>query len=361
MALKLLTYFQINVFFLDYLFLFGRKLNHRNSQPSSIRHRTCAPGAEEPRSPRIEMTYDLHGVERDSSEGRPWSIRRTVAHYQTDLGSGRSTYLFVKGNDLIKARIGEALDQEHFPKPRHGDGPRAISQNLQVHALVSNWSVEGWRWYLDYVEEKLHELSEQALQQPVAFTPFRETKASEDPTDTNRPQGMSWPWVWIRSSLVWLLRREFIRRSEPDKSVEKAPITTFYDDLPLKQPPPPPIELGPTGGISGPSFEFEHLQKLQKIEEETSQIVSVIKGNLEVVTGLCAYYKAKPWHDHLASTITHIKGLQNDLDSFEEKMLGAQRNLRMHQTRAETLLRLATDRKQLVSLQMLSILPADVL
>lgn len=260
--------------------------------------------------------------------------------------TGRCTWLVVKGNELMKEKIGEAI--QHLPCSSQRSGSEALIHSLQIHAWISTWSVEGWSRYLDYIDEDLHKLSGRAIQEPVKLMSYQVPTQKGSP-DRHAVKAQSrhtaWNLGWVHRLLrvqgssapsprVYLQKNAHIR--EDDKMIEAPTPQVPADDL--------------VYDASGPTFDFENLQLLQKVEEEIYSAVSVIKGNMKVLSKIRAYYSNIPMLGGIPQAIATSKPLAERLTAFEEKLQGFESKLAMHQTRGNALLKLATDRKHLVSL-----------
>ena len=119
--------------------------------------------------------------------------------------------------------------------------------------------------------------------------------------------------------------------------------------LPPDMPTFPELPIGsadqPQAG-SQPEFSFSDLQRIQFIEEKANETLLVLKANITVLTELRQHYRSllesENWPPEL--------GLECkcEIDRFEKRVSHIENDLRMQQSRTETLLRLLADRKSLV-------------
>lgn len=352
MACYQLAYFQIKPFFLDFLFLFGRKLYAQGFHFSSFRHRTAIlerfkenPIDSLGRSGAvIEICFNLQGVEKDSRPGgRPWSIRHAVAYHKIDVVSGCGTWLFVKGNQLLKDRLQCLLGQL-----THGQNPddlaqEGLSNSLQVYILLCDWAVENWRWYINYLEDTFNGLSRKAIEQEVIGSPtspqVSETTCVESKGEgPDSPKAKRVPWPWHTR-----------KRSQTDEEAFPMylhPSATAGHPLEPPEPPPPPM-MGTNSDID--LFKFGDLQRVQHIEEKVNEAVLVLKSNVKTIARIKAYFLDLRSSKDVPRQIIEPETVKDDLMDFEDQLTSLETDLAMHQTRAESLLTLVAHRKTLVS------------
>jgi hypothetical protein len=113
-----------------------------------------------------------------------------------------------------------------------------------------------------------------------------------------------------------------------------------------------PPELPPTFSEDGyekpqESFTFSDLQRLQYIEDRAQEALLVLRLNTEVLGELRQHYQYAAGHAEFPAEL-HSQ-CDTDLARFEKCVLSVEKDLRMLQSRTDTLLCLLANRKNLVS------------
>lgn len=143
----------------------------------------------------IRLCHILRSVERVDSAGGsqkqwPWVLRPTVTYHSFDAETGKSVWMVVKANDLIRDRIKHSCEDRDLYQPCSDTTlDRSFESTLQTHLVICAWAGENWRWYINFIEERIQELTrevlvEQAEDAPVSFLDLQklhyvEEKANE--------------------------------------------------------------------------------------------------------------------------------------------------------------------------------------
>lgn len=335
-AYALLTYWQIDAFFLNFLFLFGQRLTRKDSYFSSFR---CKYTAADRSSPDLDAAYvsadfcyNLQGVERHKTANMSqWSIRHTVIYHRLDFSTGSCTWLIVKGNDEVNRRIRATLQSTTLASQHPRD---ALCEAALINEELACWSVENWRWYLDSLDEVLDEISRSCLDHDVVGIPF----ASKTKTET--PAVVSWKdkSPFVKNAVKW---GEKLRQSmSPTSATLPQPSIPPATVILMKPPPPEP---------EPPTFTFEQLQNTINIEEEINSALLALEGNLRVLTAIRTHYADMPKNGKIPTAFGTPAQIQNRLSNFLGKLEEFERDMSMHRARCQSLLRLVEERKQLVS------------
>ncbi|OCL06941.1 hypothetical protein AOQ84DRAFT_342611 [Glonium stellatum] len=172
MLMSTLSYHQVMPTFLDFLFPFGQQEYPQDFHFSGFRHqsrlREVDRGLRIPELGRsgkdFQLCYSLKSVE--SSKGQvewPWSIRQMAIYHSFDFESGRTVWIVIKGNRLMRNRVKQTTGANKrsrlFDTPSH-----ALSAALETHLVYSDWSAENWRWYINFLEEQLQTSTRHTLQ-----------------------------------------------------------------------------------------------------------------------------------------------------------------------------------------------------
>jgi hypothetical protein len=348
-----LTYYQVMPAFLDFIFQFGLQEHAQDFHFSGFREETHLLAAEKGiqiyelgRSGRdLCMCYSLKSVERTGGDNWPWSIRQTAAYHYFDIETGRALWILVKGNEVIKDRVQSATSPNRIS--RQGglkEAWRSFSSTLETHLILCDWSAESWRWYINYLEGVLQDITSRSLAIRIGKNQY--SKPEEVFQMTTR-----------RTFSTSISEKGFQQRpSLPSQ----APSYRRIHALPGGKPPPPPV-LPP--GMGRPSLEkdrkpdeqqdftFHDLQQVQSIEEKTNEVLLVLDSNIHVMAELKEYYDSVVTSEEWPETLANGG---RDFARFSKRISSIITELRMHRSRTETLLRLLSERKNLVCQQNLA-------
>jgi hypothetical protein len=114
---------------------------------------------------QLQHCFNLVGVEYDptqKSDG-PYFLRQAAAYFTFDLVHGRSAWIIIKANDVLKNRIHQATrpGQHRRTLANHETSEASLSAALSSHLLLFEWCIENWAAYVEHLEETLQELSAQ--------------------------------------------------------------------------------------------------------------------------------------------------------------------------------------------------------
>ena len=347
MFYSLMTYHQVMPSFLDFIFSFGRHQHAQDFHFGGFRHESCLNDAgrglkvpELGRSGRkIQLCYSLRSVEPSRHAQRPWSVRQTAAYHSFDLENGQSTWIVVKGDQLMKERLTSVTKSPHLADLRSfGTLQNTLLSALATHLVLCDWSAENWRWYINFLEEQVQATTRRtvdvAVSKPLdpvsAVSPFSESLQGFFPT-TQRSR-----------TFTFGRRNTFVQQKTPlpMSAVRNVPLG------PREPPerPPEPIEEKGEDGHEG--FSFGDLQRIQIIEEQANETLLVLRTNSNVLTELREYYGSFMQSNDCPQNIK--QHCHDGFGRFESRIASIRHDLQMQQSRVETLLRLLADRKTLV-------------
>ena len=193
-----LTYHQVMPSFLGFIMPFGKQDRAVEAKFGGFRYEMdsgignqCSPLPQLGRSgQRFQLCYNLGSVEPSNGDlYRPWSIRQTALHHSFDIETGRTTWIIIKGNQLIKTRVLEATSTTARQGIGVLDSPSgAFASSLSLHLLICGWSNEDWRWYINYLEEEVENTTNHAKcldpdSHEYAFEELQSTQHLEEKTD----------------------------------------------------------------------------------------------------------------------------------------------------------------------------------
>ena len=187
----LLSYHQVSPSFLDFVFTFASKINARDFHYSGLREESRinekSRGYRLPeigRSGReIRLCYNLRSVEESPNEAdMQWSIRQCATYQSYDLETGNLVWIDIKANDVIKKRIKSEISLQSATKGSLLG--TTFSTLLSTQLILCDWSGENWRWYINDLEDRLHEVGRGAIAAPIDRLP---PPTSEQPKDFTPP------------------------------------------------------------------------------------------------------------------------------------------------------------------------------
>lgn len=343
-----LTYLHVMPSFLDFVFPFGLQLYPRDFHFGGFRvENYLSPpevGLSIPELGRsgkgYRLCYSLRSAEESKAQEHwPWSIRHASIYHEFDVDFGRSSWIIVKGNDLIKTRItaeskpGKSTDMNAFETTS-----RAFAATLATHILICDWSAENWRWYINFLEEQLNQRTRRILSVPVAPPSPVLERPSRSATLDSRP-GRT---LWHTST------------QNPTTSMNASAPAPFqgnqstHPSSARMQPPElPPGRPGMEAGDVNQDFSFKDLQRIQHIEEKANEAMLVLKINREVIEELITHYSTTLDSEYCPKPLSDNCKL--NFAAFSKRIRSLQNDLRVQQSKIESLLRLLADRKNLVS------------
>lgn len=357
MLLTTATYQQIMPQFLDFLFSFGSQHHPKDFFFAGFRHETRLSqfhkSAAIPalgRSDRtLQLCYSLKTVESSSSqEDWPWSIRGIVTHHAFDLETGRANWMIVKGKGgaSMKDRIMlETKPQSGTVLNKFDCIENAFSSTISTHLLQCNWSIENWRWYINYMEQEVQKITRKTLSVSVA----------EHPTESR-------PKVYLTRTQTGIL--EPPKKTSTAKSLAHAAPAAKTATTPAPPPvsqgpggppgPPPPLSsLGPPKSLDGlqpdSDFSFKDLQRIEFIEEHANEAMLVITLNSNILAALAQHYNSIVESPSCPGIIK--SKCAADLRRLVDRISDIRAEFKMQRARMETLLRLLANRKALVCME----------
>lgn len=282
--------------YLDFMSVFGLSKSARELRFSGFREQvllqSSSPDLSVPglgRSGRqIQLCYNLKGVARmGTGKNLQWSIRQAAIHHQFDVETGTALWIVTKGNLEIKERIEALTSKDGRPEDRAFETPaQCLKSSLAVHLLLCYWSIEDWRWYLQHLEDQVdHEVCK-----------LDQNRNDVAQLTENSQTGMA----------VYGLRD----RHETAR------------------------EYTPTD-----------LQNLQHYQDKINETIMVLEANNDVLSSLRNFYRTL--QDDNAFTIQDA--CRRDIIPFAKQVDEMNHDSSMQIARAKLLIRITSDRKDLVS------------
>lgn len=365
------TYLQVMPEFLDFIFLFGYQIQAEDLYCSGFRHRTRLSSNEKGlvvperawSGRDFQVCYNLKTVEHSGAQSDwPWSIRQCALHHGFDTEKIRSTWIIIKGDNSMERRIQSAASHRGPAQlSSFATIDRAFAASLTTHLLVCEWSNENWRWYIKALEMRFEGLTEETTfmnaDAPVSPTKDTDLFSPAPRSDT----GLTHSSFLAAKSRVSSFRDTLRGRLKTSDSIamtgQKADTSPrFYTNANGNEQPMPPgkkmesseTTTTPVDEFGQRIFSFKDLQHVQNIEEMANEAVLVLKLNINVVKQLKQYYVSVKKSHELPATI--VDKCESDMVRFERRLDGIVQDFELQILRAEALLRLLADRKQLASI-----------
>jgi hypothetical protein len=368
-----MSYHQISPGFLEYIFPFGQQEYSKDfhfigfkadNKLKDSRAGLCIP--ELGRSGyELRLFYSLKAVESTPDQRHwPWSIRPVSVYHSFDVQTGQSTWVFVKGNSLIKKRVME-LSRSYATSSFDSTSLRFMFA-LQVQLIMCQWAVENCASYIAFIEESLQKttrkalhtnLSERVLQRenstPLA-SPLRVSswRSNQDSFSFHRINSGSTLPVSKKKWKFDILSRssDLEKQMEVENDTEILPITqsSLNFNPQRSQPRMQPTQLPPNfqsndSPAPGDQFSFGDLQYIQQLEERAQEASLVISLNQKVLTEIRQYYI-----DVLNSDNVPQEFQNESIREFSDDVRSLETDLSLIISRFEALLQLIEQRKQLV-------------
>ena len=343
------TYHQVLPSFLDFLFPFGNQQYAQDFHFSGFkyedRYSDVDCGLKIPElgwsGHDFQLCYNLKSIEPSKGQPEwPWSIRQSALYHSFDVENGRTNWIVIKGDQLLKKRMKLATGSRGLPESScFGTIDRAFASTLAIHIIMCEWSGENWRWYINFLEEALQATTRPTLSAMV--DPFPSSMADEGPL---RPSVLaqcansSTDIVPASPGLRGPPAQRYHLKGRPNSNCKAmSDIDLASQELETLQ---------PHVTNSHQDFSFSDLQRIQFIQEKVNETLLILKVNVDILTELRQHYRsiceADGWPRELKLKC------KEDLHRFEKRVIAVEKDLRMQQSRTETLLRLLADRKSLV-------------
>ncbi|KAL8693617.1 MAG: hypothetical protein Q9218_001575 [Villophora microphyllina] len=313
----------------------------------------------------FKVCYSLKSVERSETQTAwPWSIRHCAVHHTFDVLNIRSTWVIVKGNELIEKRITSATRPRSPPEFSSYDTiGRAFASALASHLLVIDWAGENWRWYINFLEEQFENMTKGAISID-ADIPSQTLEVGEVSTllsRTNTQLSRPSPKVGSFPLSPRLFSFSTQRTATTPAVNEMQPLPSQqYHTNPRsgkRQPLPPGKTIDTTQTPKQPTdhhdsygqrqFKFRHIQDIQDLEESANEIVLVLRMNLNVCKHISEFYQSLLSSKQLPRDLLE-ENSHGDLANFQRRTQGVINQMDGRILRVEALLRLIADRKTLL-------------
>lgn len=339
-----LTYNQTMPAFLDFMFPFGDQEYAQDFHFGGFKYdlrlnqlNQCHPIPELGRSSQgFQMCYSLKSVESSQSDaGWPWSIRHTAVNHSFDTDTGRTAWTIVKGSKLMKNRITRATAPGRGTNFKRFETPEAsLRSSIEVQMIICDWSRENWRWYINFLEDRVQALTNKTLHATVGRSPTPVPKpkhAHTTPPMVKRQSTLTNAAVTAINRVKQTVSWKIEKKSTPTTAIPMISNTPKEKD---------PVVL------ESEDFSFSDLQEIQYVEEKANETVLVLKMNSEIVSDLRKFYSDLIDSDDCKRTMR--ERCKANVANLEQYVRGILSDLKMQQDRLEMLQKILSERKQLV-------------
>ena len=309
----------------------------------------------------LQICYSLKSVERSESDG--WSIRHCAVQHSFDIMEVRTSWIIVKGDELMKQRIESATnDRGTYEASDFKSIDRAFDASLETHLIFCDWSAENWRWYINYLEDKFQSMTRRAFSAPVhvPLLPAADTDQLTLKPRTNTQRTDRSTFSMFSRTQTQATAKDTIKPAVKHRM--SAPQTYTNPDTGISQPLPPDEDEDDDGedyepesplkpndikiGDEHQEFSFSKLRKVHHVAEKANEAVLVLKQNIIVLAQLRQYYISITRREDFPKELRD--NCKNAIDNFELRIEGLENDMQTQILRLETLLRLLEDRKNLV-------------
>jgi hypothetical protein len=290
MLLELFTFHQVMPDYLDFISVFGLQSEARDLRFSSFREQKS-----------LKLPHGASGVDSLGRSGRHYqlcyNLKGVNLKYQDLEDPGKSQWSIrqaafyheldvVGGNGLdVQQRFKELTGTEARPEDKaFGTAEECFRSSLSAHLLFCNWSTEDWRGYIKWLEYTIEK-------------------------DVSQIQG-----CFGSHHLTCLSQTEM-------------------------------AVLGPTGqGQNHHIYTARDIQHLQRWAEKVREVTSVLKANVDVMTSLRRFYADLRGNEEFPMR----KSCGDDISVFASQLGNLIDDFRLQIDRADALVRITTDRTELV-------------
>jgi hypothetical protein len=295
---EIMTYHQVMPTYLDFMLVFGAQSDPKDLRFSGFREqiqlRAPATGLSSStlgRSGRYyQICYNLKSVQMKKKSAEnvtrdDYSIRQASILHVFDVVLGTTLWIVTKGGEDLLDQYEELVGPNGRPEDKQFHTPgAAFASSLSTHLMFSHWATEDWRWYIRWQEEVL---------------------------DYN-------------VSLVVTVGLNFSSLSQSGMALH-----------------------GPRGeGHAHRVYKPDDIQSLQIWQDRANEAVMVLEANTDVLKSLHTFYHDIVDRRDFPDTLK--TACEDDLRTFTSQLNEIIHDFHMQTARAKLLVKLISDRKELV-------------
>jgi hypothetical protein len=113
---------------------------------------------------QFQLSYNLKTIAppkeaQQQTSSSPWARRQCAVHHQFDMVHGTALWILTAAYETLKLSIQDLLPSDGLPPDLGFDTIEAcFKTSLAVHLVHCRWSMDHWRWYLQWLEEAVDTL-----------------------------------------------------------------------------------------------------------------------------------------------------------------------------------------------------------
>ena len=339
---QLLTYCQAMPSFLDCILPFGEQVEKLDSLFCGFRYQFSM-GSKDHTSRfaqggrsgnEYQQTYSLKSVEYVGQDPRwPWYIRRTSVFHSFDLSEGRAVWVILKANKVIMERVSNDVSKEKNSPSNRAAG---FASSLRIQAIPCDWAEENWRWYINFLEERLRPIIDRTLNAQVARPPSPPKYPTFSPRSTfvyrSPTQSSSTPYS--QKSFVQKVR-EIVQASDEKSKENMMEAATQVNS----------VAISPRCTTE---FSIDTLRDIQSLEINANEARLILKGNISTLVAMYDNYELIWSSSAVPSDIRAESG--RDFQEFQSRLKMTIDSMQMHLQNIENILQRLADGKGLVGL-----------
>lgn len=348
MLQALLSQYEVMPTFLDFLFTFGKQSFKKNFHYSGFRTKEIAGGTQlfakvptiSDTTSKYQMCYNLRSVEPTSNPPDwQWSIRQTAVFHSFDMLSGNTNWITVKGNRDMFDSFKQVTRPSAPSCPNHYNSKAgAFDASLAAHLVFCEWSSKNWAEYVGFLEERLQTKTRYALLATVEHPERQDAEIARPDRTETVPVALPRRFTLTegRKAVQKGFRSLLATHRETSKAVSAK-------DLELGL-----MDEKHVADSGFEDFSYDDLRKIQFVEDQTNIAHLVVKSNISILSDLKSYYT----NLEASKEFCEVYGTECDvaISRFSSQVTAIINDLRLQQSRLETLLRLIADRKSLVNI-----------
>lgn len=372
MFLQILTWHNVMPSFLEFVFPFGKQIGTRDSLLMGFRSESRLyksdrrfPMHDLGRSGRhVELCYSLKSVERTTKEirekikpAKDWSVRQCSVHHSFDLETDQSTWIVIKANKVISDDFRESvkIDARGDAGATHTP-PSLFAASLQLHRILAAWSSDNWHWYISDLESYLKQKTDRALSASfkVELFPSIGTIQNDSPPVLISQKTRTLTWQSVKRAVTWPKRRRDLTLRNIKGAIKWLAGQRESPGLPT-QANSSEIEMSPTipEATGFDKFSFQDLQDIQFVEEKANEMATILQANSRVLADLTREYTDLETCLHFGDEFKDKEEQRHSwsvaIAAFKRSIQSVDQDLVVQNARVDSLLRLVSDRKNLVS------------
>jgi hypothetical protein len=279
----------------------------------------------------LRLCYNLRTANQDPHEEElKWTLGQTAVYSSFDVENGRMFWIICEGDTSTRDRMTE---WSKIARGLHsGSKGGRFAAGLTVHTLVCEWSASNWRWFINDLEREVQKISDIALNTPIDKFP-------------GPIRAMTSTQTTIPPKTLGRIRSGMAPPPPPPPQIPPQNAAQIHSKTP---PEIPPEYQQDSDSILPQPFKFTLLQRTEYLEEKAQETVLVLNLNLEVLDELKDFYQTMFAADPFPADLK--KDCKVSLANFEKSMSRLRNDLNKQVKRAETVLDLLKNRKNLVCL-----------